>query len=136
MAFSNLVKKTKDQYDAISTYFEESKTGTPDPSVINIELKGWVSGTVLAFKVTSRYGTEHAVTVAPTPDNSPDPKTLNIAVAGTSTFGDEWYGYYTVDLGSANSRGTDWEIRFDVMANDRTTGKWIFKKGGTGEPNF
>ena len=136
MAISNLVTKTKPQYDALSTFYELSKSGTPDSRVLNIELKGWESSTVLVFKVYVRHGTDYEITVAPTPDNSPDPRTLNIAVSNNPNIMASRYVFYTVAVGSANGSGSDWTITFDIKANNQSTGKWIFKKGGTGDPNF
>ena len=138
MAFSNSEYKSTEQYDAL-TFFENtpvlSKMQTPDPRIINIELKGWVSMTVLAFKITARAGTNFQSTIEPTPANSPDPKTLNLAVYDQSGYMQDWSVYRTIDMGNNNASSNDWTITFDIKANNQSTGKWVFRKGGS-EPNF
>ena len=134
MAFSDSEYKSKEQYEAL-TFFENapvlSKVLTPDSRIVNIELKGWVSRTVLAFKVTAMAGTNFEVNI---PVNSP--KVLDIVVYDQpGGYTSEWYAYRTIDVGSDNASSTDWTITFDIKANNQSTGKWVFRKGGS-EPNF
>jgi len=138
MAFSNPVLKPKAQYEALN-FFEnnpvQSRMDTPDSRIVNIELKGWVSSTIMVFKITAKADTTFEITAAPTPPNAPDPKTINIAVRDQQGNMLEWYTYHTVDVGNANNSRTDWTITFDIKANNQSTGKWVFRKGGS-EPNF
>jgi hypothetical protein len=138
MAFSTPVFKTKEQYDALTASFAsiptQSKTGTPDAGINRIVLKGWTSDSVLAFAITCKANSYYTISVEPATEANPSPKALSLTMATNSAMSDVTT-YMTVDTGSDNNKDSDWTITFDVMANNKSTGKWIFRKGGSGDPS-
>jgi len=132
MAFSNLTNLTRDEYNALSASFAKtpisSSSGSPD-SRVTIAAKGWVSETVFAFQVTAA-----ANCFSSTGIQTSVADTLDIDIyASLST--QPVTTYWTVDVGTADSRSTDWTVNFAIEVSNRSTGTWVFRKG-TSDPNF
>lgn len=125
MAFSNLTSLTQEQYYALAATFNkvptESQTGSPDNRV-GIQLKGWVNETVMAFQITTATAATSTLAIDPTTPNTMD---INILASTSSS---PTFTYWTIDVGTDN-RSSDWSMNFQVSANNRNTGTWVFVKG-------
>lgn len=126
MALSELKPLTQAQYRALTiTPFENSpvvtSTGNPDPNA-QINLGGWVGSDVLAFTINDNAGTKGALCIDTSIVNQ-----LDLSLS-TDTNPTAVTTYWTVNMG-AGGKATDWQITFDVMANTKNTGKWVFTKG-------
>ena len=126
MAFTNLTSYTEAEYRALPNYGSNlwaNKTPLQNPdSRVTVNLGFWVSPTVMAFTVMTNAAAASTVTI----DNVA--KTLDVdiiaAVSPTATM-----SYWTIDVGSDDSSGTQWTINFVVEANNTNTGTWVFTKG-------
>jgi len=132
MAFANLTQLTYEQYRALTSAFTSppysSKTGTPDPRV-TLSLGGWVSDTLMKFTIQSVADSGAGASIV-------DPENKTVTVTITDNPGAPGsISYWSVECGANDARQTDWTINFDVIANNRSTGKWVFRKGSS-EPNF
>jgi len=127
MAFSNLTSLTQEQYYALAATFNKvpsvSETGSPDNRV-GVQLKGWVSETVMAFQITTATAASSTLAIDPTLANTLD---INILASASSS---PTFTYWTLDVGT-DTRSSNWAISFSVAANSRGTGTWVFRKGST-----
>jgi|GEM_PF-3544283 len=125
MAFSQLTSLTQEQYYALAATFNKvpsvSQTGSPDNRVA-VQLKGWVSETVMAFQITTATAATSTLAIDPTLANTMD---INILASASSS---PTFTYWTMDVGT-DTRSSDWSIDFSVAANSRGTGTWKFTKG-------
>ena len=125
MAFTQLTQLTQQKYDSLNLAFsktpETSSTGSPDPRA-SVLLGGWAAETVMAFRIVTAAGASTSLAVDPSLANTVD---INI-VDGTSP--NSITTYWTMDTGS-DSRSSDWSMDFQVAANNRNTGTWVFVKG-------
>jgi hypothetical protein len=125
MAFTQLTQLTQQKYDSLNLAFsrtpETSSTGSPDPRA-TVLLGGWAAETVMAFRIVTAAGASTSLAVDPSLANTVD---INI-VDGTSP--NSTTTYWTMDTGS-DSRSSDWSMDFQVAANNRNTGTWVFVKG-------
>jgi hypothetical protein len=134
MAFTNLYAIPQAQWQALNPSFQQpptrSTSGTPD-NRITIVMGGWASGTTqtLAFTVTAATGVSASLSV-----ESANPDTIAIQIMNTGSSGPATL-YWTVDVGSDDSKATDWSVNFDIQVGNRSSGKWIFRKGGSGDPS-
>lgn len=132
MAFSSLTNLTEAQYNALAATFDKtpsaSTSGSPDTRV-TIALKGWTSDTVLAFSVTAAAGSYTSTGIETDAAN-----TLDIDIYA-SLSNQPITTYWTLDVGSGDSRNTNWAVYFAIEVSNRSTGKWVFRKGMS-EPNF
>ena len=134
MAFSNLYAISQAQWDALRPSFPQppviSSNGTPDNRV-TINAGGWATGTTqtFAFTVTAATGVTASLSVETSSTNTIAIQINNSGSSGPATL------YWTVDVGSSDSKNADWAVNFDIQVSNRSTGKWVFRKGGS-EPNF
>ncbi len=132
MAFANLTQLTYEQYRALNSAFSSpptsSKTGTPDTR-ITTSLGGWVSDTLMKFTVQNAAGSSSSVSIV-----DPDNKTITISITDNPGVPGA-ISYWSIECGANDARSTDWAINFNVMASNRSTGTWVFRKGGTGDPD-
>ena len=129
MAISRLTSLTYDQYRAlIITPFQIPPTvtssGTPDPNA-QITLAGWVGTDVIAFTVLDSVGTQARLNIDLVNPNTIDLNVISILSTSAITT------YWTVNMG-ANAINNNWELNYDVAANNTNTGKWKFVKGKSG----
>lgn len=134
MAFTALTNLTQEQYQALSASFsrspDTSKTGTPDPRISAIFMKGWVSDTVVAFSVTTAAQAMSAVNISTTVTNGIDVSLYGSASTQPVTT------YWTVDVGTDDGKSKEWSVNFNVVASSRSTGTWVFRKGTTVDPDL
>jgi len=132
MAFANLTELTLDQYRALNASFNatptSSKSGTPDTR-ITVALGGWASQTLMKFTVQTAGGASSSLGIV-----DPDNQTVTVTVADAAA-GPMTTTYWSVECGATDSRETDWSVNFNVMANNRSTGTWVFRKGTTVDPS-
>jgi len=76
----------------------------------------------MAFRIVTAANASTSLNIDSSLSNTVD---INI-VAGTSP--DSVTTYWTMDTGS-DSRSSDWSMDFQVAANNRNTGTWVFVKG-------
>jgi len=135
MAFKNLTSLTMIQYQDLGAAFGRNPTlsmeGTPDNRV-NFSLKGWTGTSVapstkLAFEIEGITGATYTVDVDPN-----NIRTLRVSLDGSNTSG---LTYWTIDVSEDMSPTSEWSISFNVVASNRSTGKWVFRKGSS-DPNF
>ncbi len=129
MAFSALTSKTQADYDALNTTLGGgsptlTKSAGVNPSV-SIRFKGWISETVMAFSVVQAPNTNGVVSIG---NNTIQVDLTSSTVTVTSTT------YWTMDVGTG-FRASDWTLTFDIRLNNSSTGTWVFRKGGTGDPD-
>ena len=129
MAFSALTSKTSTEYDALSTTLGGgsptlTKSTTVNPSV-SVRFKGWVSETVMAFSVVQAPNTSGALSIV---NDTIQIDLTSSGITGTTST------YWTMDAGSG-FRASDWTLTFDVRLNNSSTGTWVFRKGGSGDPS-
>lgn len=126
MAISKLTSLTQAQYRALTiTPFTitptRSQTGTPDPNA-QVTLAGWVGTDTIAFTVNDNAGTQAGLTIDTGTANTID---LNVA----SNFSPSpILTYWTINMG-VNAINNNWDLSFDVAANNTNTGTWKFVKG-------
>jgi hypothetical protein len=126
MPISNLTPLTQQQYQALNiTRFRDNPTvtssGNPDPDA-QITLGGWVGTDTIAFIVNDNPGSQSRLTIESITTN-----TIGLNVTD-NTNPASMMTYYTINLG-ANAINSNWELSFDVAANNSNTGKWKFVKG-------
>lgn len=129
MAISKLTSLTYDQYRALTiTPFQitpgKSQTGTPDPNA-QINLAGWVGTDTIAFTINDNAGTQASLTI-----DTVNPNTIDLTVASNIS-PNAILTYWTVNMG-ANAISSNWQLSFDVAANNTNTGTWKFVKGKSG----
>lgn len=126
MAISKLTSLTYDQYRALTiTPFQiapsKSQTGSPDPNA-QINLAGWVGTDTIAFTINDNAGTQASLSIDTVNPNTLDLNvTNNISPTAIVT-------YWTVNMGN-NAINNNWDLSFDVAANNTNTGTWKFVKG-------
>ena len=131
MALSNLRAYTYSQYQALGINGflvppTRSSTGSPD-NKITVNLGGWVGTNLIAFTL---YDAANSVSSVIIDTDATNTILLNVT-AGTNPNGITTY--WTADMGSGAS-GTNWEISFEVEANNTSTGTWKFVKGKGTDP--
>jgi hypothetical protein len=132
MAFSQLTQLTEEQYKSLNLAFSKTPTssssGSPDPRA-SVLLGGWAAETVMAFRILTAASASTSLVVDPSLTNTID---INI-VAGASP--DSVTTYWTVDTGT-DARSSDWSMNFQVAANNRNTGTWVFVKGKLADDQY
>lgn len=129
MAISNLASLTLAQYRALTiTPFtiapSRTQTGNPDPNA-QITLAGWVGTDTIAFTILDSAGTQAGLGIDTRTPNTIDLNVTSIISPSPIT------SYWTVNMGQ-NAISSNWELSFDVAANNTVTGAWKFVKGKSG----
>jgi len=134
MAFSGLASISQEQYNALRPSFPSppvvSSNGTPD-NRITINVGGWATGTTntFAFTVTAATGVSASLSVETSDNNTIAIQILNTGSSAPATL------YWNVDVGSSDSKDTQWTVNFDIQVSNRSTGTWVFRKGMS-DPNL
>lgn len=126
MPISNLTPLTREQYQRLTiSRFQNNPTvtssGTPDPDA-QINLGGWVGSDTIAFIVNDNAGSQSSLSIESITTNTIG---LNVTDNSSPT---AIMSYYTINMG-ANAINSNWELSFDVAANNTKTGTWKFVKG-------
>jgi len=125
MPIPSLTPLTQEQYQRLTiTRFQNNPTvtssGTPDPDA-QINLGGWVGSNLIAFTVNDNAGSKSSLSI----------ESLTTNIIGLNVTDDSsptaLMSYYTIDMGS-NAINSNWELSFDVAANNTKTGTWKFVK--------
>ena len=125
MPISSLTPLTREQYQRLTiTRFQNNPTvtssGTPDPDA-QINLGGWVGSNLIAFTVNDNAGSKSSLSIESLTTNIIG---LNVTDNSSPT---ALTSYYTIDMG-INAINSNWELSFDVAANNTKTGTWKFVK--------